>query len=57
MPAGTHRVEFRYEPASWRAGWIVSGLALLAILAATGIGWRAPPATEAHRATTGMFEA
>ena len=40
MPAGAHRVEFRYEPASWRAGWIVSLLALIVILAAAWIGWR-----------------
>jgi hypothetical protein len=40
VPAGAHRVEFRYEPASWRAGWIVSLLALLAIVGATWIGWR-----------------
>ena len=40
VPAGAHRVEFRYEPASWRAGWIVSLLALLVILGATWIGWR-----------------
>jgi uncharacterized membrane protein YfhO len=40
VPAGTHRVEFVYEPASWRAGWIISLLALIAILAATAIGWR-----------------
>ena len=40
VPAGTHRVEFRYEPASWRAGWIVSGLALLTIAVAAAIGWR-----------------
>ena len=32
LPAGTHTVEFRYEPLSWRIGWILSllGLALLA---------------------------
>jgi hypothetical protein len=40
VPAGAHTVEFTYEPASWRAGWTVSLLALLAILAAAGIGWR-----------------
>jgi hypothetical protein len=40
VPAGTHRVEFRYEPASWRAAWIVSGLALLTIVVAAAIGWR-----------------
>jgi hypothetical protein len=39
VPAGSHNVEFSYEPASWRAGWIVSLLALLAILGAVGIGW------------------
>lgn len=40
VPAGAHRVEFRYEPASWRAGWILSLVALIAILAAALIGWR-----------------
>lgn len=33
LPAGAHRVEFRYEPLSWRIGWIVSLLALLALAA------------------------
>jgi uncharacterized membrane protein YfhO len=37
---GEHTVEFRYAPASWRAGWIVSLLALLAIALAVGIGVR-----------------
>jgi hypothetical protein len=40
VAAGRHVVELRYRPASWRAGWIVSLVALLAVLAATGIGWR-----------------
>jgi uncharacterized membrane protein YfhO len=40
VPAGAHTIEFTYEPASWRAGWIVSALALAAILAAAAIGWR-----------------
>jgi membrane protein YfhO len=40
VPAGAHEVEFRYQPASWRIGWIVSLLALIAILAAAWIGWR-----------------
>jgi Bacterial membrane protein YfhO len=40
VPAGAHTVEFRYEPASWRVGWIVSLLALLTILTAAGLGWR-----------------
>jgi hypothetical protein len=33
-------VTFSYEPASWRAGWIVSLLALIAIVATALIGWR-----------------
>ena len=40
VPAGTHEVEFRYEPASWRVGWIVSGLALLTLVGVAGVGWR-----------------
>ena len=40
VPAGAHRVEFRYQPSSWRAGWIVSAVALLVILAAAALGWR-----------------
>jgi hypothetical protein len=40
VPAGAHRVEFRYQPASWRAGWILSLLALIAILATALVGWR-----------------
>ena len=31
--AGRHTVEFRYEPDSWRIGWIVSLVALVALLA------------------------
>jgi hypothetical protein len=41
VPAGTHRVEFRYEPVSWRAGWIISVLGLLAVTAALVAGLRA----------------
>jgi hypothetical protein len=37
---GTHTVEFRYEPLSWRAGWIISLLSLLALIAALVIGAR-----------------
>jgi uncharacterized membrane protein YfhO len=40
VPAGAHRVEFSYAPASWRAGWILSLLALIGILAAALVGWR-----------------
>jgi hypothetical protein len=38
VPAGAHRVEFRYEPASWRAGWIVSLIAVLVLAAALAVG-------------------
>jgi hypothetical protein len=41
IPAGVHTVEFRYEPASWRAGWIVSAVAALAIAATAFAGLRA----------------
>jgi hypothetical protein len=47
LPPGRHRVEFRYEPASWRVGWIVSLLALLGLVATiiTGVrGRRRAPA-------------
>jgi hypothetical protein len=39
--AGAHRVEFRYEPASWRVGWIVGLLAAIALAATALIGLRA----------------
>jgi hypothetical protein len=59
VPAGSHRVEFSYAPASWRAGWIVSGVALLVIAAAAALGWRRRRAGQPRHigATTGMFEA
>ncbi len=46
LPAGRHRVEFRYEPASWRAGWIISLLALagLALVVLVALRRREPPA-------------
>jgi hypothetical protein len=40
VPAGRHRVEFRYRPASFTVGWVVSLLALAAIAAAALTGWR-----------------
>ena len=40
LPAGTHTVTFRYEPASWRAGWITSAIALVVILGAVALGLR-----------------
>jgi hypothetical protein len=32
IPKGRHRVEFRYEPLSWRVGWIISLLSVVALL-------------------------
>jgi uncharacterized membrane protein YfhO len=40
LAAGRHRVEFRYEPASFRVGWIVSLIALAGLLAALVLGVR-----------------
>jgi uncharacterized membrane protein YfhO len=37
VPAGRHRVEFAYEPVSWRIGWIVSLIAVLALIAVTAV--------------------
>jgi len=48
VPAGTHRVQFSYEPTSWRIGLILSLLALLAVVAAALIGFL-PRAREPRR--------
>jgi hypothetical protein len=40
LTAGRHRVEFRYQPASYRIGLIVSLLAVAALLAALAAGLR-----------------
>jgi Bacterial membrane protein YfhO len=40
IPAGAHRVEMTYEPLSWRIGWIVSLLAMVAVAAVAVAGWR-----------------
>ena len=37
---GASRVEFRYEPASWRAGWILSLVGLLGLAVLGALGWR-----------------
>jgi membrane protein YfhO len=52
LAPGHHVVTFRYEPKSWRIGWIVSLLAALGLAVAAGVGWRArrhsPPGTGTH---------
>jgi hypothetical protein len=40
LPPGRHVVEFSYEPLSWRAGWITSLVALLALGATVAVGLR-----------------
>jgi hypothetical protein len=40
VPPGEHRVVFTYEPSSFRAGWIIAVLGLLALLAAVIVGLR-----------------
>jgi len=40
VPAGSHRVELSYRPWSWTAGWIVSLLTALALIAAVLAGRR-----------------
>jgi hypothetical protein len=44
VPPGTHRVAFRYEPVSWRIGWILSSLSLVALAGVALVGWRLRPA-------------
>jgi uncharacterized membrane protein YfhO len=46
--AGVSTVEFRYEPLSWRIGWIVSLIALVALLAAITIGLRRRPRAQSR---------
>jgi hypothetical protein len=40
VAAGEHAVELRYEPLSWRVGWIISLIALIGLAVATVIGFR-----------------
>jgi hypothetical protein len=53
VPRGSHRVELRYEPASWRVGWVVSVLAFAGILATALLAWRRPSrrTRAVHRGT------
>jgi hypothetical protein len=40
VPSGTHTIEMRYEPLSWRIGAIVSLLSLVGLVVAAAVGWR-----------------
>jgi hypothetical protein len=40
LPIGSHRVAFTYQPASWRAGWIISVITLLGLLTTVIVGTR-----------------
>lgn len=51
VPAGAHRVELSFEPASWRVGWMVSSLALLVIVGVAALGWRRRRPQPAHGAS------
>ena len=46
VPAGTHTVTFHYSPLSWRIGWLVSLVSLVALVAALLVGWRRRRAGE-----------
>jgi hypothetical protein len=40
LAPGPHRVVFRYQPASFRVGWIISLVSLAAVLVTALLGWR-----------------
>jgi hypothetical protein len=46
VPPGRHEVEFRYEPSSWRLGWLLSLVSLTALVLVVLAGvlrWRSAP--------------
>lgn len=43
LDPGRHHVVFSYRPWSWRAGWIVSLVALVALAAAVLVAWKRGP--------------
>jgi hypothetical protein len=49
VPAGAHTVELRYEPASWRIGLAVSGVALVVLVGLVAIGLRQRRASPTTR--------
>ncbi len=54
VPSGTHTIDFRYRPASWTAGWIVtlSTLACLALTAALSLRRRGKTARRQRSTRT-----
>ena len=47
LAAGTHRVELRYAPASWRVGWLTTLVALLVLAGLAVVGVRGRRRTPA----------
>lgn len=41
VPAGRHTIVFRYQPLTWKIGWIISVVALLVLLVLGALGGRA----------------
>ena len=50
LAPGHHTVEFRYQPLSWRIGWIISLISLVAITAAAAVGLLAKRRSRASAA-------
>ena len=48
LPAGRHRVEFRYEPAGFRLGALVTGIGAVLVIAMLVVPWRAPELRSSH---------
>jgi Bacterial membrane protein YfhO len=40
LPPGTHTVQFRYQPATWTIGWIVSVTSFAGLVLVLAVGWR-----------------
>jgi hypothetical protein len=57
VPAGTHLVALRYKPDSWRAGWIVSALALALLLSTLLLRRARRPWRRRARASPGVGSA
>ncbi len=49
LPAGRHTVTMAYSPVSWRAGWMVSVLSALALVATAALAVRWRPLRRSYR--------